>query len=238
MENKPPAEMLKAFDDECTKYLEEEESYSANTKDYIETLASIPYGVQTPESFDMERARDVLNHKHYGMQEVKDFIYEFIAVGQLKGTQKGKVLCFIGPPGVGKTTFASSVAEALGRKFESISLGGVIDSSTLKGHRRTYQNSYSGKIIEALRRCESNNPVILLDEIDKMGGSGYHGDPRSDLLEILDPNQNASFVDNYVDHPVDLSNVLFICSANYIERLSQPLLDRLEKVELTSYTDD
>lgn len=148
------------------------------------------------------------------------------------------MLCLVGPPGVGKTTFAESVAEALDRKFESISLGGVNDSSTLKGHRRTYMQSFPGKIIAALRRCKSSNPVILLDEIDKMGGSSYHGDPRSDLLEILDPNQNFSFVDNYIDHPVDLSNVLFICSANYLHNISRPLLDRLQRIELSSYTDE
>lgn len=182
MKNNPPEEIIKVFNEECNKYLDEDDSFSGNTKDYIETLATIPYSVQSEEIFDIERAKEVLDSKHYGMDEVKKYILEFIAVGQLKKSQKGKVLCFIGPPGVGKTTFAESVAEALGRKFESISLGGVIDSSTLKGHRRTYINSFAGKIIQALRRCGSSNPVILLDEIDKMGASGYHGDPRSDLL--------------------------------------------------------
>lgn len=238
LSNNPPEEIVKAFNDECTKYLEEIDEFSGTTKDYIETLASIPYNVQSPEKFDIEYARRVLDSKHYGMDEVKKYILEFIAVGQLKKSQKGKVLCLVGPAGVGKTTFAVSVAEALDRKFESISLGGVNDSSTLKGHRRTYIQSFAGKIIQALRRCKSSNPVILLDEIDKMGGSSYHGDPRSDLLEILDPNQNFSFVDNYIDHPVDLSNVLFICSANYIQNISRPLLDRLQKIELSSYTDE
>lgn len=136
---------------------------------------------------------------------------------------------------MGKTTFAKSIAKALNRKFYNISLGGVTDSSVLKGHRRTYIGAYSGKIIEALKNCETNNPVILLDEIDKMGSS-YQGDPRSELLEILDPNQNNSFVDNFVDVPVDLSNVLFITSANYEQNISKPLLDRMEKIKLSSYT--
>jgi ATP-dependent Lon protease len=136
---------------------------------------------------------------------------------------------------LGKTTFAKSIAKALNRKFYNISLGGVTDSSILKGHRRTYIGAYSGKIIEALKNCETNNPVILLDEIDKMGSS-YQGDPRSELLEILDPNQNNSFVDNFVDVPVDLSNVLFITSANYEQNISKPLLDRMEKIKLSSYT--
>ena len=148
------------------------------------------------------------------MKQVKDAILQIIAVGKLKGTLKGKIFCLIGGPGLGKTTIAKSIAKSLGRKFFSISLGGVTDSSVLKGHRRTYIGAYAGKIIEALKTCETNNPVILLDEIDKMGSS-YQGDPRSQLLEILDPNQNQSFVDNYIDVPIDLSNVLFVCSANY-----------------------
>ena len=149
-----------------------------------------------------------------------------IAVGKLKKTLKGKIFCFVGGPGLGKTSFAKSVAKALNRKFYNISLGGVSDSSALKGHRRTYIGAYSGKIIEALKSCGTNNPVILLDEIDKMGSS-YQGDPRSELLEILDPNQNHSFVDNFVDVAVDLSNVLFITSANYEQNISKPLLDRM-----------
>lgn len=171
------------------------------------------------------------------MKEAKDAILEIIAVGKLKKSLKGKIFCFTGGPGLGKTSFAKSIAKALNRKFYNISLGGVTDSSALKGHRRTYIGAYSGKIIQALRNCGTNNPVILLDEIDKMGSS-YQGDPRSELLEILDPNQNSAFVDNFVDVPVDLSNVLFITSANYEQNISKPLLDRMEKITLTSYTRD
>lgn len=169
------------------------------------------------------------------MQEAKDSILELLAVGNLQGNLKGKILCLIGAPGLGKTTLASSIAKALGRKFVNISLGGTNDSSVLKGHRRTYVGAYPGKIIRALATCGVSNPVILLDEIDKMGKS-HHGDPSSELLEILDPALNHNFVDNYLDVSVDLSNVLFICSANYIERISKPLLDRMYKIHLTSYT--
>lgn len=159
------------------------------------------------------------------MGEAKRKILEFIAVGKLKGSLKGKVLCFIGPPGVGKTTFAKSIAAALGRKFVSLSLGGVNDSSFLKGHRRTYVGAYPGRIIAALKEAGTNNPVILLDEIDKMGRG--QGDPRSELLEVLDPSQNSSFIDNFMEFPVDLSGVMFICSANYLTNISRPLLDRM-----------
>ena len=207
------------------------------TKKYLEDLSLIPYSVKTQENYDLESAEKALDEEHYGMQQVKDAILQIIAVGKLKGTLKGKIFCLVGGPGVGKTTIAKSIAKALGRKFYNISLGGVTDSSVLKGHRRTYIGAYSGKIIEALKECEANNPVILLDEIDKMGSS-FQGDPRSELLQILDPNQNESFLDNFLDVPIDLSNVLFICSANYERNISKPLLDRMEKIKLHSYTDD
>lgn len=151
------------------------------TKNYIEELSKIPYNVQSEEVFDLESAQKIMDEEHFGMKDVKDAILEIIAVGKLKQSLKGKVFCFIGGPGIGKTSFAKSVAKALNRKFFSISLGGATDSSVLKGHRRTYQGAYSGKIIEALKTCGTSNPVILLDEIDKMGSS-YHGDPRSELL--------------------------------------------------------
>ena len=159
------------------------------TKKYLEDLSLIPYSVKTQENYDLESAEKALDEEHYGMQQVKDAILQIIAVGKLKGTLKGKIFCLVGGPGVGKTTIAKSIAKALGRKFYNISLGGVTDSSVLKGHRRTYIGAYSGKIIEALKECEANNPVILLDEIDKMGSS-FQGDPRSELLQILDPTQN------------------------------------------------
>jgi len=156
----------------------------------------------------------------------------------MKGSLKGKILCLVGPPGVGKTSLAASIARALGRKYIRIALGGESDSSVLKGHRRTYIGSYPGKIIYSLKECGAENSVILLDEIDKLGRSSYHGDPQSNLLEILDPGQNSSFVDNYLDYPVDLSNVLFICTANITDTISAPLLDRMDVVQLSSYTNE
>lgn len=169
------------------------------------------------------------------MKEVKDEILELISIGKLRGNLKGKAICLVGGPGLGKTTLAASIAKAMNRKFANISLGGASDSSVLKGHRRTYVGAYAGKIIGALKQCGTNNPVILLDEIDKMGRSPQ-GDPSAELLEILDPLQNSSFTDNFVDVPVDLSNVLFVCSANNIARVSKPLQDRLVKIHLSSYT--
>ena len=162
---------------------------------------------------------------------------ELISIGKLKGSLKGKIICLIGGPGLGKTTLAHSIAKSMNREFYNISLGGATDSAVLKGHRRTYIGAYSGKIIAALKKCGTNNPVILLDEIDKMGKSPQ-GDPASELLEILDPAQNVSFTDNFLDVSVDLSNVLFICSANYINRVSKPLQDRMVKIYLTSYTNN
>lgn len=233
----PSKEVTEIFAHEVEKYehMDENSMEAGIVKNYIEELSRIPFNVQSQEVFDLEFAQKVMDEEHYGMKQVKDAILEVIAIGKLKKTLKGKIFCFIGGPGLGKTSFAKSVARSLNRNFYNISLGGVTDSSVLKGHRRTYVGAYSGKIIEALKACGTNNPVILLDEIDKMGSS-YHGDPRSELLEILDPNQNSSFVDNFVDVPVDLSNVLFITSANYERNISKPLLDRMEKIYLSSYT--
>lgn len=161
---------------------------------------------------------------------------EFIAVGSLKKDLTGKILCFVGPPGVGKTSLAISIAKALSRKYARISLGGESDSSFLKGHRKTYIGAYPGKVITSLKECGTTNCVIILDEIDKLGRNEAHGDPQSNLLEILDPEQNKNFVDNFLDFPVDLSKVLFICTANITDSISAPLLDRMDVIQLSSYT--
>lgn len=170
------------------------------------------------------------------MAEVKERILEFIAVSKLKGSLTGKILLLHGPPGVGKTSLASSIAKAMKRSFYRISLGGESDSSVLKGHRKTYIGAYPGKLVSALKECNTENCVILLDEIDKLGQANFSGDPQSNLLEILDPEQNKAFVDNYLDFPIDLSKVLFICSANTLDTLPPPLLDRMDQITLSSYT--
>jgi ATP-dependent Lon protease len=180
MEKKPTKEIKEVFEQEKEKYMSMEETAveASVVKKYLEDLSKIPYSIKSDELYDLDYAEKALDAEHYGMKDVKDAILEIIAVGKLKKTLKGKIFCLLGGPGLGKTTIARSVATALGRKFYSISLGGVTDSSVLKGHRRTYVGAYAGKIIEALKVCETNNPVILLDEIDKMGSS-YQGDPRS-----------------------------------------------------------
>ena len=205
-------------------------------KNYCEWIASLPYGIHTPELFDLEKASKELDKHHYGLKDVKKRILEFLAVGKLNATLKGKILLLEGPAGVGKTSFAFAVANALGRNVARISLGGESDVSVLKGFRKTYVGARPGKIVTALKQCNSENCVIIIDEIDKIGREGFTGDPQATLLEILDPEQNNAFVDNYLDFPIDLSNVLFICTANNVSPISAPLLDRMDLVHLSSYT--
>lgn len=205
-------------------------------RNYLDMLTSLPYGISTPENLDIEAAKRILNETHYGMEDVKERILECIAVGKLKGKIQGKILCFYGPPGVGKTSIGDSIARALNRKFIRISLGGDRDTSSLKGHRRTYVGAIPGKIVKALKTAGSENPVILLDEIDKLGERSVQGDPSSVLLEILDPEQNSGFTDDYLDTPIDLSKVLFICTANNLSGIQQPLYDRMEIIEVSGYT--
>lgn len=210
---------------------------------YIETLLSLPYKSSKEPKFNIEKVAKILDTDHYGLKEVKDAILEFISVMELKKiTSKNNdkkaptVLCLVGPPGIGKTSFASSIAKALKRKFSKISLGGVTDESAIRGHRKTYVGAMPGKIIETMIRVGVDNPVILLDEIDKMGYN-FKGDPSSALLEVLDPSQNYKFEDHYVDFPYDLSNVMFICTANNDMEIPEPLYDRLEVIYLKSYTE-
>ena len=206
------------------------------SRTYLEYLTKMPYGVRSQENFDLQRAKEVLNEGHYGLDDVKQRILEFIAVGKLHNSVQGKILCFVGPPGVGKTSIGKHIAESLGRKFIRIALGGATDTSSLKGHRRTYVGAVPGKIVKALKDAEVENPVILIDEVDKIGQKSAHGDPGSALLEILDPEQNHQFTDDYMDVPIDLSKVLFLCTANDLSTLHPAVLDRMEIIEIAGYT--
>lgn len=204
------------------------------TRNYLDWLTAVPWGVFSADSLDLEKSSIILDADHEGIEEVKRRILEFIAVGVMKGKIAGSILLLVGPPGVGKTSLGRSVAAALGREFFRFSLGGMHDEAEIKGHRRTYIGAMPGKFIQALRECKTANPVIMLDEIDKIGAS-FRGDPASALLEVLDPEQNKDFLDHYLDVRVDLSNVLFICTANQLDTIPGPLIDRMETVRLSGY---
>jgi ATP-dependent Lon protease len=207
------------------------------TRNYVEWLAVLPWAKSSAGEVDIKKAQDVLDEDHYGLKKVKDRILDYLSVRRLKPDMKGPILCFVGPPGVGKTSLGRSIARALGRKFSRISLGGMHDEAEIRGHRRTYIGALPGQIIQHLKRVEVNDPVFMLDEIDKLGRD-FRGDPASALLETLDPEQNNTFRDNYLDQPFDLSKVLFICTANQLDTIPAPLLDRMEIIELTGYTEE
>jgi ATP-dependent Lon protease len=233
---KLPAHADKKIADEMTKLsgLEHGSPEYTVTRNYLDWLTSLPWGRHTKDKLNLERARKILDHDHDGLDDVKERIIEFLAVGSLKGEVAGSILLLVGPPGVGKTSIGRSVAAALGRKFYRFSVGGMRDEAEIKGHRRTYIGAMPGKFIQAIKEVESENPVIMLDEVDKIGAS-YQGDPASALLEVLDPEQNAEFLDHYLDVRFDLSKTLFICTANQLDTIPSPLLDRMETIRLSGY---
>lgn len=220
------------------KKMHESSAEASVIRTYLDTVIELPWERNENKDIDILKAEKILNDEHYGLKEVKNTILEYLAVNQLNKNNKNKmgtILCLIGPPGVGKTSLGESIAHAMGRKFERIALGGVSDESEIRGHRRTYIGSMPGRIIEAIKRSKVSNPVILLDEIDKLS-SNYKGDPASALLEVLDPAQNKTFKDNYIDYEFDLSDAFFICTANDYSGIPGPLLDRMEIINVSSYT--
>ncbi|WP_300461882.1 endopeptidase La [Desulfobacula sp.] len=232
----PPEHVVKRFDEEIEKLsvLETGSSEYGVTRNYLDWITSFPWGVHSEDNIDIQRAEEVLDRDHSGLSDVKERIIEFFAAGVYKKDISGSIILFVGPPGVGKTSIGKSIAEALGRKFYRFSLGGMRDEAEIKGHRRTYVGALPGRLVQALKDTEVSNPVIMLDEVDKIGAS-YQGDPASALLEVLDPEQNTEFMDHYMDLRIDLSKVLFICTANQLDTIPGPLLDRMDRINLSGY---
>ncbi len=234
-----PEDVQKAVDRELSR-LEKLPSAAAEygvIRTYLDWIVTLPWNTVTQDNLDLDRAREILDEDHYDLDKVKERIVEHLAVSKLRNDASGQILCFVGPPGVGKTSLGQSIARTLERKFTRISVGGVRDEAEIRGHRRTYIGAMPGTIIRAIRDAESRNPVMLIDEIDKMGAD-WRGDPASAMLEVLDPEQNKSFRDHYLDLPYDLSKVLFICTANQLETIPPPLLDRMDLIQLSGYTDE
>ncbi|KAL0301414.1 UNVERIFIED_CONTAM: Lon protease, mitochondrial [Sesamum radiatum] len=236
---KIPQHVLQVIEEELTKLqlLEASSSEFNVTRNYLDWLTALPWGEYSDENFDVIQAQKILDEDHYGLTDVKERILEFIAVGKLRGTSQGKIVCLSGPPGVGKTSIGRSIARALNRKFYRFSVGGLSDVAEIKGHRRTYIGAMPGKMVQCLKSVGTANPLVLIDEIDKLG-RGHAGDPASAMLELLDPEQNANFLDHYLDVPIDLSKVLFVCTANVVEMIPNPLLDRMEVISIAGYITD
>ncbi|CAA0827276.1 Lon protease homolog 1- mitochondrial [Striga hermonthica] len=237
--DKIPAHVLQVIEEELTKLqlLEASSSEFNVTRNYLDWLTALPWGEYSDENFDVIQAQKILDEDHYGLSDVKERILEFIAVGKLRGSSQGKIVCLSGPPGVGKTSIGRSIARALNRKFYRFSVGGLSDVAEIKGHRRTYIGAMPGKMVQCLKSVGTANPLVLIDEIDKLG-RGHAGDPASAMLELLDPEQNANFLDHYLDVPIDLSKVLFVCTANVVEMIPNPLLDRMEVISIAGYITD
>ncbi|HEX7625889.1 MAG TPA: endopeptidase La, partial [Gaiellaceae bacterium] len=234
-----PEEVRKAADRELAR-LDKLPAAAAEygvIRTYLEWILTLPWSTYTEDNLDLDHAREVLDSDHFDLEKVKDRIIEYLAVAKLRKEVSGQILCFVGPPGVGKTSLGQSIARTLGRKFVRLSVGGVHDESEIRGHRRTYIGSMPGSIIRSLRDAESANPLLLIDEIDKLGAD-WRGDPASAMLEVLDPEQNRTFRDHYLDLPFDLSKVLFICTANSLETIPGPLADRMDVISLSGYTED
>jgi len=231
-----PERVMEVVDEELDKLqtLEAQSAEYSVCRNYLDWLTVIPWGMNSEEQHDLQEAEKILEREHYGLEDIKERILEFIGVGKLSGGIKGSIICFVGPPGVGKTSIGKSIAHALNRKFYRFSVGGMRDEAEIKGHRRTYIGAMPGKLIQALKQTKTMNPVIMLDEVDKIGSS-YQGDPASALLEVLDPEQNCDFVDNYLDVPCDLSDILFIVTANVLDTIPEPLMDRMDIMRLSGY---